>query len=60
VVIASSTQTRVDGAVELLKKGVEGKDGVTVAGQSFDIKDFTALTGFLSKEAPFDHLVSEI
>lgn len=58
VVIASSSQARVDGAVERLKKGIEGKDGVIVVGQAFDIKDYSALTGFLTKEAPFDHLVS--
>lgn len=56
VVIASSSQARVDGAVERLKKGIEGKDGVIVVGQAFDIKDYSALTGFLTKEAPFDHL----
>ncbi|KAG9118886.1 hypothetical protein FRC07_006385 [Ceratobasidium sp. 392] len=57
VVIASSTRSKVDAAVELLKKGIDGKDGVTVSGESFNIKDFPALTGFLSKHAPFDHLV---
>ncbi|KAG9092054.1 hypothetical protein FS749_016027 [Ceratobasidium sp. UAMH 11750] len=57
VVIASSTQSKVDAAVELLKKGIEGKQDVTVSGQSFDITNFPALTGFLTKEAPFDHLV---
>ncbi|KAG8706981.1 hypothetical protein FRC09_002090 [Ceratobasidium sp. 395] len=57
VIIASSTQTKVDAAVELLKKGNEGKEGATVSGESFNIKDFPALTGFLTKHAPFDHLV---
>ncbi|KAG8697018.1 hypothetical protein FRC08_006786, partial [Ceratobasidium sp. 394] len=57
VVIASSNQSKVDTAVETLKKGIEGKTGITVSGQAFDIKDFAALTGFLTKEAPFDHLV---
>ncbi|KAG8744272.1 hypothetical protein FRC10_010435 [Ceratobasidium sp. 414] len=56
VVIASSTQSKVDAAVERLKKGIEGKQNVTVSGHSFNIKDFAALTGFLTKEAPFDHL----
>lgn len=59
VVISSSTQSKVDAAVELLTKGVESGSNVTVSGHSFDIKDFTALTGFLTQEAPFDHLVSE-
>ncbi|KAG9090842.1 hypothetical protein FS749_000248, partial [Ceratobasidium sp. UAMH 11750] len=47
----------VDAAVELLKKGIEGKQDLTVSGHAFDIKDFAALTGFLTKEAPFDHLI---
>ncbi|KAG8715961.1 hypothetical protein FRC09_016157 [Ceratobasidium sp. 395] len=57
VVIASSTQSKVDAAVERLKKGIDGKEGLTVSGESFNIKDFPALTGFLTKHAPFDHLV---
>ncbi|KAG8693160.1 hypothetical protein FRC09_010694 [Ceratobasidium sp. 395] len=57
VVIASSNQSKVDTAVKLLKSVVEEKSGVTVSGQAFDIKDFAALTSFLTKEAPFDHLV---
>ncbi|KAG8698283.1 hypothetical protein FRC09_007318 [Ceratobasidium sp. 395] len=60
VVISSSTKSKVDTAVELLREGISGTDGVTVSGESFDIKDFAALTGFLSKQAPFDHLVSPI
>lgn len=58
VVVASSSQARVDAAVEKLKKEIEGKDNAVVSGQAFDVKDYAALTGFLTKEAPFDHLVS--
>ncbi|KAG8778473.1 hypothetical protein FRC12_024977 [Ceratobasidium sp. 428] len=57
VVISSSRQPKVDAAVELLKKDTSGTEGVTVSGESFDIKDFAALTGFLTKHAPFDHLI---
>ncbi|KAF8598539.1 NAD(P)-binding protein [Ceratobasidium sp. AG-I] len=57
VVIASSSQARLDAAVERLKMGIEGKDDVVVSGQAFDIKYYPALTEFLTKEAPFDHLV---
>ncbi|KAG9118885.1 hypothetical protein FRC07_006384, partial [Ceratobasidium sp. 392] len=57
VVIASSTKSKVDAAAERLKKGIDGKDGVTVSGESLDIKDFAALKEFLTKHAPFDHLV---
>ncbi|KAG8792842.1 hypothetical protein FRC12_004713 [Ceratobasidium sp. 428] len=57
VVIASSAQSKVEAAVERLKKGINGKEDVTVSGESFNIKDFPALTGFLTKHAPFDHLV---
>ncbi|KAG9126845.1 hypothetical protein FRC07_001746 [Ceratobasidium sp. 392] len=56
-VIASSTQSKVDAAVELLKKGIDGNNNVTIPGETFNIKDFAALTGFLTKHAPFDHLV---
>ena len=57
VVISSSSQPKVDAAVERLKQSIEGKRGITVTGQVFDIRDYGALTGFLTKEAPFDHLV---
>ncbi|KAF8594249.1 NAD(P)-binding protein [Ceratobasidium sp. AG-I] len=56
VVISSSSQPKVDAAVERLKQSIEGREGITVTGQAFDIKDYPALTGFLTKEAPFDHL----
>ncbi|KAG8706393.1 hypothetical protein FRC08_001104 [Ceratobasidium sp. 394] len=58
VVIASSTQSKVDAAVELLKKSIKGKQDVTVSGYPFDIADFVTLTRFLTKEAPFDHLTN--
>lgn len=58
VVIASSTQSKVDDAVELLRKGIQPNSNVTLSGQSVNITDFATLTTFLSKEAPFDHLVS--
>ncbi|KAG9125261.1 hypothetical protein FRC07_008330, partial [Ceratobasidium sp. 392] len=57
VVIASSNQSKVGIGLEQLKKSANEKAGVTVSGQALDIKDFTALTGFLTKEGPFDHLV---
>ncbi|QRV80624.1 Enoyl-(Acyl carrier protein) reductase [Ceratobasidium sp. AG-Ba] len=57
VVIASSNQSKVDAAVELLKKGAT-KDGATVSGEAVNITDFAALSKFLKKEAPFDHFVS--
>ncbi|KAG8744271.1 hypothetical protein FRC10_010434 [Ceratobasidium sp. 414] len=49
VVIASSTQSKVDAAVELIRKGIEGKQDLTVSRRSCNIKDFAALTGFLTK-----------
>ncbi|KAF8603586.1 NAD(P)-binding protein [Ceratobasidium sp. AG-I] len=57
VVISSSSKPKVDAAVERLKQNINGEDGITVAGEAFDIRDYSALTGFLTKEAPFDHLV---
>ncbi|CAE6385670.1 unnamed protein product [Rhizoctonia solani] len=57
VVICSSSQQRVDAAVEMLGKGIEKIDGLSVKGHAFDIKDTTALKSLLSEEAPFDHLV---
>ncbi|KAG8792846.1 fusarubin cluster-dehydrogenase [Ceratobasidium sp. 428] len=33
-VIASSSQSKVDAAVERLKKTIEGKEGVTVSGEA--------------------------
>jgi NAD(P)-dependent dehydrogenase (short-subunit alcohol dehydrogenase family) len=58
VVISSSSQERVDAAVERLKQGIPGASNVSVKGQAFDIKDSTTLKTFLSQEGPFDHLVS--
>lgn len=58
VVISSSSQAKVGTAVEKLKQSIEDKNGITVTGQTFDIRDYSALTSFLTKEAPFDHLVS--
>ncbi|QRV78660.1 Enoyl-(Acyl carrier protein) reductase [Ceratobasidium sp. AG-Ba] len=57
VVIASSRKPKVDAAIELLKKDIEGKAGVAVSGQVVDVRDFKSVTEFLTKEAPFDHLV---
>ncbi|QRW07581.1 Enoyl-(Acyl carrier protein) reductase [Ceratobasidium sp. AG-Ba] len=57
VVIASSRQPKVNAAVELLKKDIQGEAGANVSGQVVDIKDFKSLTEFLTSEAPFDHLV---
>ena len=57
MVVASSSQAKVDGAVERLKKG---NDNAKVTGQAVDITNFELLTGFLTKEAPFDHVVSGI
>ena len=57
VVVASSSQAKVDGAIERLKKGnVNAK----ATGQAVDITNYEALTSFLTKEAPFDHVVSSI
>ncbi|CAE7174617.1 unnamed protein product, partial [Rhizoctonia solani] len=53
VVIASSSQERVDIAIEGLKQA----PNASVKGASFDIQDFNALKDFLTQEAPFDHLV---
>ncbi|CAE6475632.1 unnamed protein product [Rhizoctonia solani] len=52
IVIASSSQERVDLAVEQLKQ----VSNTSVKGESFDIQDFNALKSFLSREGPFDHL----
>ncbi|KAG8716566.1 hypothetical protein FRC09_015552 [Ceratobasidium sp. 395] len=57
VVIASSSPTRVEAAVESLKQGVSSND-VTVTGQAFDMKDTPALKKFLSDNGPFDHLAN--
>ncbi|QRV95191.1 Enoyl-(Acyl carrier protein) reductase [Ceratobasidium sp. AG-Ba] len=57
VVIASSSQAKVEKALELLKTGISNKDNVTATGQALSITDFTALAKFLTKEAPFDHFV---
>ncbi|QRV75795.1 Enoyl-(Acyl carrier protein) reductase [Ceratobasidium sp. AG-Ba] len=58
VVIASSSQAKVDAAIELLKKDIAGSEGVTVSGEVLDMNDFATLKKFLTKEAPFDHFVS--
>ncbi|QRV78661.1 short chain dehydrogenase [Ceratobasidium sp. AG-Ba] len=57
VSIASSTQSKVDAALELLRNNFNEKTSLKVSREAFDIKDFKDLTGFLTKEAPFDHLV---
>ncbi|KAF8606693.1 NAD(P)-binding protein [Ceratobasidium sp. AG-I] len=54
VVVASSSQAKVDGAIERLNKA---NAGAKVTGQAVDITNYEALTSFLTKEAPFDHLV---
>jgi NAD(P)-dependent dehydrogenase (short-subunit alcohol dehydrogenase family) len=54
VVISSSSQGRVDAAVERLKQNTSD---VSVKGQAVDLSDFTTLKAFLSHEGPFDHLV---
>ncbi|KAG9087641.1 hypothetical protein FRC07_012771 [Ceratobasidium sp. 392] len=56
VVIASSSEAKVKAAVKALKQGVQ-KEGITVTGQAFDMRDSPALTKFLSDNGPFDHLV---
>ncbi|QRV93444.1 Enoyl-(Acyl carrier protein) reductase [Ceratobasidium sp. AG-Ba] len=58
VVIASTTQSKVNAAVELLKKAIEGKEDMTVSGETLDIRDFEALTAFLTRQAPFDHFIT--
>ncbi|CAE6477253.1 unnamed protein product [Rhizoctonia solani] len=57
VVIASSSQGKVDTAIDLLKQGVPAASNVTLTGQAVNLKDFAALKDFLSKEGPFDHFV---
>ncbi|KAF8598533.1 NAD(P)-binding protein [Ceratobasidium sp. AG-I] len=58
VVISSSSEAKVNAAVELLGKTVENKDvKQTVTGQAFDMRDTPALTKFLSDNGRFDHLV---
>ncbi|CAE6536868.1 unnamed protein product [Rhizoctonia solani] len=57
VVIASSSQEKVNAAVDLLKQGVPATSNVTLTGQAVDLKDFTSLKNFLTKEGPFDHFV---
>ncbi|QRW07264.1 Enoyl-(Acyl carrier protein) reductase [Ceratobasidium sp. AG-Ba] len=56
VVIASFTEAKVKAAVEILKKSAQ-IEGVTAAGQAFDMRDSAALTKFLSENGPFDHLI---
>ncbi|CAE6486696.1 unnamed protein product [Rhizoctonia solani] len=57
VVIASSSQDKVNTALDRLKQGISSQSNVTVTGQALDLKDFDALKEFLTKEGPFDHLV---
>ncbi|KAH7337952.1 hypothetical protein B0J17DRAFT_706424 [Rhizoctonia solani] len=57
VVICSSSQERVNTAVERLSKGIEGIEGLSVKGRAFDIKDTDSLKALLTEESPFDHLV---
>ncbi|KAG8679661.1 hypothetical protein FRC11_003446 [Ceratobasidium sp. 423] len=57
VVIASSSQEKVNIALDRLKQGVPSQSNVTIAGRAVDLKDFAALKEFLTKEGPFDHLV---
>ncbi|KAF8603585.1 NAD(P)-binding protein [Ceratobasidium sp. AG-I] len=54
VVVASSSQIKIDGIIERLRKS---NTNATVTGQAVDITNFESLTSFLTKEAPFDHLV---
>ncbi len=60
VVISSSSQERVNAAVERLKQGIQGTSNISVKGQAFNIGDTAALKAFLSQEGPFDHLVSPL
>ncbi|CAE6507105.1 unnamed protein product [Rhizoctonia solani] len=55
VVIASSSQEKVNVAIDRLKQEVISN--VTLTGQAVNLKDFTGLKAFLTKEAPFDHFV---
>jgi NAD(P)-dependent dehydrogenase (short-subunit alcohol dehydrogenase family) len=58
VVISSSSQERVNAAVEKLRQGSQDTSNVSVRGQAFDIKEFATLKAFLSQEGQFDHLVN--
>ncbi|KAG8711050.1 hypothetical protein FRC11_003742 [Ceratobasidium sp. 423] len=60
VVGASSSQERVNAAVEKLRQGIQPTSDVTVAGQAVDLKDFESLKAFLTKEGPFDRLLNQI
>ncbi|CAE6480130.1 unnamed protein product [Rhizoctonia solani] len=57
VVIASSSQEKVNIAIDRLKQGVPSPTDATITGQAVDLKDFIALKDFLTKEGPFDHFV---
>ncbi|CAE6507097.1 unnamed protein product [Rhizoctonia solani] len=57
VVIASSSQEKVNVAIDRLKQQVSFISKVPLTGQAVDLKDFTGLKAFLTKEAPFDHFV---
>ncbi|CAE6430890.1 unnamed protein product [Rhizoctonia solani] len=57
VVIASSSQEKVNAALEKLKQEVSPAPNATITGQAVDLKNFTALREFLSNEGPFDHFV---
>ncbi|CAE6477264.1 unnamed protein product [Rhizoctonia solani] len=57
VVIASSSQEKVNAALDRLKQGVSSQSNVYISGQALDLKEFAALKAFLTKEGPFDHLV---
>ncbi|QRW20955.1 short chain dehydrogenase [Rhizoctonia solani] len=47
VVIASSSQEKVNAALEKLKQEVPPAPNATITGQAVDLKDFTALKEFL-------------
>ncbi|CAE6486700.1 unnamed protein product [Rhizoctonia solani] len=57
VVIASSSQDKVNAAIETLKQSIPPQSDISVTGQALDLKDFDALKAFLTKEGPFDHLI---
>ncbi|KAL5633888.1 hypothetical protein ACGC1H_005917 [Rhizoctonia solani] len=57
VVIASSSQEKVNAALDRLKQGVSSQSNVYISGQALDLKEFAALKAFLTKEGPFDHPV---
>ncbi|KAJ1305394.1 hypothetical protein OPQ81_000409 [Rhizoctonia solani] len=57
VVISSSSQEKVDIAIDRLKQGVSPISNVTLIGQAVGLKYFKLLKNFFTKEGPFNYFL---